>query len=75
MGLIQTINVEAKSRLKGIKGVADASTAVNRWVVTGSMRSQFVNSLPEISDMKTMILTIKSLTNIGIKKTTKTSKI
>lgn len=44
MALIQTINVEATMRLKGIKGVADPSTVVNRWVVTWSMRSQFVNS-------------------------------
>ena len=72
MVLIQTINVEATMLLKGIKGVADPSTAVNRWVVTWSMRSQFVNSLLEISDMKTMILTINSLTNIVFKETKKT---
>ena len=72
MALIQTINVEATMCLKGIKGVADPSTAVNRCVVTWSTRSQFVNSLLEISDMKTMILTIKSLTNIVFKETKKT---
>ena len=44
--------MEAKSRLKGIKVIADASTAVNSRVVTRSMRSQIVNSLLEIADMK-----------------------
>ena len=52
MALEETINAEAKSRLKGIIAFADISTAVNRWVVTGSMRSQIVNRLLETVDMK-----------------------
>ena len=52
MALEQTINAEAKSRLKGIVSFADVPTAVNRWIVTGSMRSQIVNSLLEVADLK-----------------------
>ena len=52
MALEQTMNVEAKSRLKGFVAFADISTAVNRWIVTGSMRSQIVNSLLEVTDLK-----------------------
>lgn len=52
MALEQTINAEAKSRLKGVVAFADISTAVNRWIVTGSMRSQIVNSLLEVADLK-----------------------
>ena len=50
MALEQTIN--AKSRLKGIVSFADVSTAVNRWIVTGSMRSQIINNLLEVADLK-----------------------
>ena len=42
----------AKSRLKGIVSFADVSIAVNRWIITGSMRSQIVNSLLELADLK-----------------------
>ena len=52
MALEQTINAEAKSRLKGIIQFADISTAVNRWIVTGSMRSQITNRLLEMADLK-----------------------
>ena len=36
----------------GVVAFADISTAVNRWIVTGSMRSQIVNSLLEVADLK-----------------------
>ena len=52
MALEQTIKAEEKSRLKGIVSFADVPTAVNRWIVTGSMRSQIVNSLLEVADLK-----------------------
>ena len=52
MALEQTINADAKSRLKGIMAYADVSSAVNRWMVTGCMRTQIVNSLPESADLK-----------------------
>ena len=52
MALEQTINAESKSRLKSIIAFADVSTVVNRLVAIGSMRSQIVNSLLEIADMK-----------------------
>ena len=47
MALEQTINAEAKRCLKGIVSFTDVSTAVNRWIVTGPMRSQIVNCLLE----------------------------
>ena len=52
MALEQAINAESKSRLKSIIAFADASTVVNRLVAIGSMRSQIVNSLLEIADMR-----------------------
>ena len=45
MALEQTINAEAKSRLKGVMAYADVSTAVNRWVITNAMRNELVNTL------------------------------
>ena len=50
MALEQTINAEAKSRLKGIMAYVDV--AVNRWVVTNSMRNKLVNSLLELVDLR-----------------------
>ena len=51
MALEQTINADAKNRLKGIMKYADVSTAVNRWTVTNSMKSELVNRLLEIYGM------------------------
>ena len=45
MALEQTINAEAKNRLKRIIGYADISSAVNRWITTNSMRSEIANVL------------------------------
>ena len=45
MALEQTINAEAKNRLKEIIGYADISSAVNRWITTNSMRSEIANVL------------------------------
>ena len=50
MALEQTINAEAKNRLKGIIGYADISIAVNRWITTNLMRGEIVNVL-EIADL------------------------
>ena len=52
MALEQTKNAEVKSRLKRIIQFADISTAVNRWIVTGSMRSQITNRRLEMADLK-----------------------
>ena len=51
MALEQTINAVAKHRLKGIIDFADVSSAVNRWLVTSSMRSQIVNKILDIADL------------------------
>ena len=51
MALEQTINAEAKNRLKGIVAFADINTAVNRWIVTNSMRSQIVNKVLDIAGL------------------------
>ena len=39
MVLEQTINASAKNRLQGIMNFADNSTAINRWIVTASMKT------------------------------------
>ena len=49
MPLEQTISTEAKNRLKGIMKYADVSTAVNRWSITHSMKTELVNSLLDIA--------------------------
>ena len=51
MALEQTINADAKNRLKGIMKYADAAKAVNRWAITNSMKTELVNSLLEMSGM------------------------
>ena len=52
MVLEQIINAEAKSQLKCIMVYADVVSAINRWVVTNSVRNQLVNSLLELVDLK-----------------------
>ena len=47
MALEQTINAEGKNRLKGIIAFADINSAVNRWQVTSSMKTQVIKSLLE----------------------------
>ena len=51
MALEQTINAEAKNRLKGIIAFADVNTAVNRWLITSSMRTQIVNRVLDIAGL------------------------
>ena len=51
MALEQTINAEAKNRLKGVIAFADVNTAVNRWLVTSSMRTEIVNRVLDIAGM------------------------
>ena len=51
MALEQTINAEAKNRLKGIIGYADISSAVNRWITTKLMGSEIVNNVLQISNL------------------------
>ena len=50
--LKKTINAEATILLKGIMTYADVASAVNKWVVTNSMRNHLLNSLPEFADLK-----------------------
>ena len=45
----QTISGEAKSRLKGIIAFVDVNTAVNRWLITSSMRTEIVNKVLNIA--------------------------
>ena len=52
MTLEQTINAEAKNPLKDIMSYLDIASAVNRSVVTNSMKNQLVNSLLELVDLK-----------------------
>lgn len=51
MALEQTINAEAKNRLCGITAFADVKSAVNRWLVTSSMRTEIVNRVLSIAGM------------------------
>ena len=51
MALEQTINAGAKSRLKGIIAFADVNTAVNRWLITSSMRTEIVNKVLNIAGL------------------------
>ena len=48
MVLEQTINAEAKNRLRGIMAYIDISTAVNRWITTNSMQKELVSQVLEI---------------------------
>ena len=50
MALEQTINANAKNSLKGIMAFADISTAVNRWIVTTSMKSKILNAVLDYAD-------------------------
>ena len=52
MVLEEKIKAEAKSRLKCIMAYADIVSAINRWVVTNSVRNQLVNSLLDLVDSK-----------------------
>ena len=52
MALKQTINAEQKNRLKGIMAFADINSAVNRWQVTSSMKTQIIKSLLEMIEIK-----------------------
>ena len=48
----QTINAQAKNRLKGIAAYADVNTAVNRWLVTSAMRAHLLNNVLNMAGMK-----------------------
>ena len=52
MALEQTINAKTKNRLKDITAYVYVASAVNRWVVVNSMRSQLVNPLLKSVDLK-----------------------
>ena len=51
MALEKIINVDAKNRLKGIMKYADVATAVNRWAITNSVKTELVKSLLEMLGM------------------------
>ena len=61
MALEQTINAEAKNRVKGIMAYTDISTAVNCWVTTNSMQSELVIQVLEIADSDKVIDGTKGL--------------
>ena len=54
MALEQSINAEAKNRLRGILRFADVQSAVNRWLVTSSMRTQIVQRTANMSSVSNM---------------------
>ena len=51
MALEKTINANPKSRLKGIMAFSDISTAVNRWIVTASVKGKMLNAVLDYADM------------------------
>ena len=51
MTLEQTINAEAKRRLKRTIAFADVNIAVNRWLITSSMHTQMVNKVFNIAGL------------------------
>ena len=51
MALEQTINAEAKSRLKGIIAFADVNITVDRWLITSSMCTEIVNRVLNIAGL------------------------
>ena len=52
MALEQSINAQAKNRLKGIMAYDDIDSAVNRWHITSPIKSEIANALLEYADMK-----------------------
>ena len=52
MVLEQTLNASTKNRLQGIMNFADVSVAVNRWIVTASMKAQLIHAVLEKVEMK-----------------------
>ena len=68
MALEQTLNASAKNRLQGIMNFADVSVAVNRWIVTASMKTQLINAVLEKVDMKNINSKNKETRNSRIKR-------
>ena len=50
VALEQTIDANAKSRLKGIMVFEEISTAVNWWIVTTSVKSKTLNAVLDYAD-------------------------
>ena len=65
MDLEQIMNTERKIRLKGIIAFADVNTAVNRWLITSSMRTAIANKVLNIAGLvqMKMKITIRSITH------------
>ena len=68
MALEQTLNASAKNRLQGIMNFADVSVAVNRWIVTASMKTQLINAVLEKVDMKNIYSENKETRNSRIER-------
>ena len=68
MALEQTINAEAKNHLKGIMAFADINSAVNIWQVTGSMKTQIIKSLLEMTEIKNYNAETKELNHPRIER-------
>ena len=68
MVLKQYIDVSTKNSLRGIMNFVDISTAVNRWIVTASMKTQLINAILEKVDMKNINSENKETRNSHIKR-------
>ena len=51
MALEQTINADAKSRLREIIAFAEVNTAVNRWLITSSMCTEIADKALNIAGL------------------------
>ena len=68
MVLEETINVEAKNRLKGIMAFPYINAAVNRWQVTSSMKTQIIKSRLEMTEIKNYNAETKEINHRRIEK-------
>ena len=68
MALEETINAEAKNRLEGIMAFAYINSAVNRWQVTSSMKTQIIKSRLEMTKIKNYNAETKEINRPRIEK-------
>ena len=67
MALEQTINGSAKNRLWDLTNFA-VSTAVNKWIVTASMKTQLITAVLEKEDIKNINSENKEMRNSRIER-------
>ena len=68
MALEETINAEAKNRFKGIMAFACVNSAVSRWQVTSSMKTQIIKSRLETTEIKNYNAEMKEINHPRIEK-------